>query len=165
MTKDQLEILFETWRKGASPMPGASAPQQGYDMSQISESGCAAIAAKNLATNNRYTELTHIFQNLTYAMQEDGHVLAHPLSPGLIASLVWHVPDHALLEETYFDAVKDSIMYLHQQTRTADRCATWIDIYTGLPLFEMNSLGAREDVHLYLVEAWQCLGFSKTFLG
>jgi hypothetical protein len=164
MTKDQLEVLFETWRKGAAPRPDAgTSPHTTHH--PRSESGDTLVSTKNTDTHNRYTELTHIFQNLTYAMQEDGHTLAHPLSPALIASLVWHVPNHALLEDTYFDAVKDSILYLHTQTRSAERCATWTDISTGLPLFDPNPLGTREDVHLYLVEAWQCLGFSKTFLG
>ena len=160
MTKDQMEVLFTSWRNQAHP------PQSKTTHSlPLSDQGQHNTATKNANTQNRYTELTHIFQNLTYALQEENVAIAHEIPSHLIACVIWHIPDQHLREETYFDAVKDSILYLHHKTQRDDRCNTWIDINTNSLLFHTGAPYSRESLHAYLTTAWTSLGFSASFLG
>ena len=162
MTKDQLEILFNSWRHEALP------PQKTKSLTEttppgFSQDAAAKIQNKNKETQNRYSELTHIFQNITYAMQENDVAIAHQIPAHLITSVVWHIPTKHLIEDTYFDAVKDSILYLHHKTQTEARCADWIALDTETPLFHTDP-ELRKILHCYLRDAWKALGFSESFL-
>jgi hypothetical protein len=115
---------------------------------------------KNNNTSRRFKRLTRLHRKLRYKMQEDGINVSDNITSFLIECLVWNVPNSKI--DNYYswtERLKQSIIYIHEQTKEQDSCNEWGEVSELLYLWRGNRKWSRTDVNQYMVQLWQYLEF------
>ncbi|WFO17105.1 nucleotidyltransferase [Cellulophaga baltica 4] len=115
---------------------------------------------KNNNTSRRFKRLTRLHRKLRYKMQEDGINVSDNITSFLIECLVWNVPNTKI--DNYYswtERLKQSIIYIHEQTKEQDSCNEWGEVSELLYLWRGNRKWSRADVNQYMVQLWQYLEF------
>ena len=115
---------------------------------------------KNNNTSRRFKRLTRLHRKLRYRMQEDGINVSDNITSFLIECLVWNVPNSKI--DNYYswtERLKQSIIYVHEQTKEQDTCNEWGEVSELLYLWRGNRKWSRTDVNQYMVQLWQYLEF------
>jgi hypothetical protein len=115
---------------------------------------------KNANTSRRFKRLTRIYRKLRYKMIEDGHHVSDSITSFLLECLVWNVPNRIFNDnETWQSRLKESIVYLYEQTKEEDKCDEWGEVSELLYLFRGNRKWSKSDVNKFLVDAWNYLDY------
>ncbi len=115
---------------------------------------------KNSQTQRRFKRLTRIFKRLRYKMIEDKIPVNDNITSFLIECLLWNVPNKAFNDyDTWTERLKQSIIFLYNNTKEDKDCKEWGEVSELLYLFHSSRKCSREDVNLFLLQAWEYLEF------
>ena len=91
---------------------------------------------KNNETNHKYKKLVRIFKHIREEMNTEGLIDEDKITSFLIECLVWNVPNqYILLDESWNNTVKNSIMYLLNAIRDGN-VLKWCEVSGWISLFE-----------------------------
>lgn len=117
---------------------------------------------KNANTHLRFKRMTRIFKKLRFKMIEDGEAVNENITSFLLECLVWNVPNSKFNEnETWASRLKESIIYLHENTKNLESCKEWGEVSELLYLFHSGRKWASQDINNFLVLAWNYLEFDS----
>lgn len=115
---------------------------------------------KNSQTQRRFKRLTRIFKRLRYKMIEDKIPVSDNITSFLIECLLWNVPNKTFNDyETWTERLKQSIIFLYNNTKEDKDCKEWGEVSELLYLFHSGRKWSREDVNAFLLQAWKYLEF------
>lgn len=116
--------------------------------------------SKNARTQKRFKRLTRIYRRIRYKMKDDNVSISDNITSYLLECLVWNVPDSIFNNyNTWTDRLKQSIIYLYNNTADEEKCKDWGDVSNLLYLFRGNHKWTVKDVNTYLIQMWQYLQF------
>jgi hypothetical protein len=115
---------------------------------------------KNSNTQRRFKRLTRLHRKLRYKMKDDGVTINGNITSFLLECLVWNVPNRIMNDyNTWTDRLKQSIIYLYEQTKEDSTCKEWGEVSELLYLFHSSRKWSRVDVNEYMVQLWNYLEF------
>lgn len=115
---------------------------------------------KNSQTQRRFKRLTRIFKRLRYKMIEDKIPVSDNITSFLIECLLWNVPNKVFNDyDTWTERLKQSIIFLYNNTKEDKDCKEWGEVSELLYLFHSGRKWSREDVNSFLLQAWKYLEF------
>jgi len=115
---------------------------------------------KNSNTQRRFKRLTRLHRKLRYKMKDDGLTFNANITSFLLECLVWNVPNRIMNDyDTWTDRLKQSIIYIHEQTKEESTCKEWGEVSELLYLFHSGRKWSRTDVNEYMVQLWNYLEF------
>lgn len=115
---------------------------------------------KNTNTQRRFKRLTRLHRKLRYKMKDDGVRFNSNITSFLLECLIWNVPNRIMNDyDTWTDRLKQSIIYIHEQTREESTCKEWGEVSELLYLFHRGRKWSRADVNEYMVQLWNYLEF------
>lgn len=115
---------------------------------------------KNSQTQRRFKRLTRIFKRLRYKMIEDKIPVCDNITSFLIECLLWNVPNKVFNDyDTWTERLKQSIIFLYNNTKEDKDCKEWGEVSELLYLFHSGRKWSREDVNSFLLQAWKYLEF------
>lgn len=115
---------------------------------------------KNSQTQRRFKRLTRIFKRLRYKMIEDKIPVSDNITSFLIECLLWNVPNNVFNDyDTWTERLKQSIIFLYNNTKEDNDCKEWGEVSELLYLFHSGRKWSREDVNSFLLQAWKYLEF------
>jgi len=115
---------------------------------------------KNTNTSRRFKRLTRLHKKLRYRMIEDGKTVSDNITSFLLECLVWNVPNNLISDyANWTDRLKQSIIYIYNNTKTDDDCKNWGEVSELLYLFYSERKWTRADVNSYMQELWNYLEF------
>lgn len=115
---------------------------------------------KNSNTQRRFKRLTRLHRKLRYKMKDDGVTFNANITSFLLECLVWNVPNRIMNDyDTWTDRLKQSIIYIHEQTKEESTCKEWGEVSELLYLFHSGRKWSRTDVNEYMVQLWNYLEF------
>jgi len=115
---------------------------------------------KNSNTQKRFKRLTRIYRRIRYQMIDDGIAVSDNITSFLLECLIWNVPDRIFNgNDTWTDRLRESIIYLYNETDSYEKCKDWGEVSELLYLFRDSRKWSCDDVNKYLVQMWQYLKF------
>jgi hypothetical protein len=115
---------------------------------------------KNSKTQRRFKRLTRLHRKLLYKMQDDGATINGNITSFLLECLVWNIPNRIMNDyDAWTDRLKQSIIYIHEQTKEESTCKEWGEVSELLYLFHIDRKWSRVDVNEYMVQLWKYLEF------
>lgn len=115
---------------------------------------------KNSQTQRRFKRLTRIYKRIRAKMIEDGESVNGNISSFLLECLIWNVPDWVFNDPvTWTDRLKESIVFLWNNTKEDKDCNNWCEVSGLLYLFSNDRKWARADVNTYLLQLWRYLEY------
>jgi hypothetical protein len=115
---------------------------------------------KNSQTQRRFKRLTRIFKRLRYKMIEDKIPVSDNITSFLIECLLWNVPNKTFNDyDTWTERLKQSIIFLYNNTKEDKDCKEWGEVSELLYLFHSGRKWSRKDVNEFLLQAWKYLEF------
>ena len=115
---------------------------------------------KNNDTNRRFKRLTRLHRKLRYKMIEDGENVSDNITSFLLECLVWNVPNRIMNDyDSWTDRLRESIIYIHSQTKEQATCKEWGEVSELLYLFHSKRKWSYQDVNAYMVVLWNYLKF------
>ncbi len=116
---------------------------------------------KNSDTFRRFKRLTRLHRKLRYKMIDDGEVVSENITSFLLECLIWNVPNRIMNNyDNWTDRLKQSIIYLYEQTKEEQTCSEWGEVSELLYLFRGHRKWSRTDVNQYMVQIWNYLEFN-----
>lgn len=114
---------------------------------------------KNNDTNRRFKYTVRIFKALCNEMSENGISQATVIPGFLIECLIWNVPNKYLNNYTLTEDVRESIIYLYNNTKDDGSFKEWREVSELKYLFRSSQKWTRQQANDFLVAAWNYLGF------
>lgn len=115
---------------------------------------------KNANTQRRFKRLTRLHRKLRYKMIEDGEIINKNITSFLLECLVWNVPNRIMNNcDTWTERLKQSIIYIYEQTEEEETCHEWGEVSELLYLFRSGRQWSRKDVNEHMVQLWYYLEF------
>jgi hypothetical protein len=112
---------------------------------------------KNTNTDRRFKRLTRLHRKLRYKMIEDGEAVSGNITSFLIECLTWNVPNNIInTSNNWTDRLKQSIIFLYENTKTDEACKEWGEVSEILYLF-VGRKWSRVDVNNYMIQLWNYL--------
>ena len=122
--------------------------------------------AKNSRTGGNFKTVVKAFKKLRYDMIDSGYKVAEKIPSYLIECLIWNVPDATLQTGTYLtqyntlkEIIRNSIIFLWNATKDDAACSEWGEVNELKYLFRVGQPWTRADVHTFLHNAWNHIGF------
>lgn len=116
---------------------------------------------KNANTHLRFKRLTRIFKKLRFKMIEDGETMSENITSFLLECLVWNVPNSILNDNyTWTSRLRETIIYLYENTKTSESCKEWGEVSELLYLFQSERKWSTKDVNSFLLLVWKYLEFN-----
>ena len=116
--------------------------------------------AKNVNTSRRFKRLTRIYRKLRYRMIEDNEAVRDNITSFLLECLVWNVPNNIFNDNyTWTERLKQSIIFLYNNTKEEETCREWGEVSELLYLFRSSRKWTRQEVNNYLVQMWNYLEY------
>ena len=113
------------------------------------ENGCK----KNNDTGTRFKSIVRVLKSLSNEMIQN-KVEAGNIPGFLIECLVWNVPNSQFGNATYTEDVKNSIIYLYENTKDYDLCSEWGEVSELKYMFRPAQKWTREQANSFIVAAW-----------
>jgi signal recognition particle GTPase len=114
---------------------------------------------KNSNTYRRFKRLTRLHRKLRYKMIDDGENVSDNITSFLLECLVWNVPNRIMNDnDSWTDRLKDSIVYIYEQTKDEETCKEWGEVSELLYLF-VGRKWTYQDVNSYMVLLWNHLEY------
>jgi hypothetical protein len=115
--------------------------------------------SKNSNTYRRFKRLTRLHRKLRYKMIDDGENVSDNITSFLLECLVWNVPNRIINDnDSWTDRLKESIIYIHEQTKEEKTCKEWGEVSELLYLFTGRKW-TYKDVNSYMVLLWNHLEY------
>ena len=115
---------------------------------------------KNNNTSRRFKRLTRLHRKLRYKMRDDGIDVSDNITSFLMECLVWNVPNSKIDDhDNWTERLKQSIIYIHEQTKEQETCNDWGEVSELLYLWRGNRKWSRTDVNNYMVQLYNYLEF------
>ncbi|RQO40167.1 nucleotidyltransferase [Chryseobacterium sp. KBW03] len=115
---------------------------------------------KNSNTSRRFKLLTRLHRKVRYKMIDDGIKVSDNITSFLLECLVWNTPNRIMNEyDSWTERLKQSIIYIYQQTTEDSTCKEWGEVSELLYLFYSGRKWSRSDVNEYMVQLWNYLEF------
>jgi len=115
---------------------------------------------KNARTSRRFKGLTRLHRKIRYRMIDDGLVVSDAISSFLLECLVWNVPENVFLDyDTWNERLKQSIIFIYDQTNNEAKSKTWGEVSELLYLFDSSRKWSRADVAQYMTKLWNYLEY------
>ena len=113
---------------------------------------------KNSDTQKRFKRLTRLHRKLRYKMKEDQVAVSDNITSFLLECLIWNVPNRIMNNnETWTSRLRESIVYLYQQTKEDKSCTDWGEVSELLYLLRGGRKWSRSDVNAYMLQLWNYL--------
>jgi hypothetical protein len=114
---------------------------------------------KNADTSKSFKRLTRIHKRLLYKMRDDKIKVSDNITSFLLESLMWNLPTNIYNNNhTWTEILKQSIIYLYEQTKEESTCKEWGEVSELLYLFVGRKWTVKE-VNDYLVLTWNYLEY------
>ncbi len=114
---------------------------------------------KNANTGKGFKRLTRIHKRLRYKMIDDKINVSDNITSFLLECLMWNLPNHIYNNnKTWTEILKQSIIYLYEQTKEESTCKEWGEVSELLYLF-VGRKWTVKDVNDYLVLTWNYLEY------
>ena len=114
---------------------------------------------KNTDTNRRYKKVVRILRRLNVDMQDDGIEVSHKIPSFLIECLIWNTPNNIITNTNYVDTIKNTLVFLYQNTTEFEKCSEWREVSELKYLFRSSQPWNFEDVNKFTVGAWNYIGY------
>jgi hypothetical protein len=116
---------------------------------------------KNAGTGKRFKRLCRIFKRLRYKMLEENIPISSNITSFLIECLLYNVPNSIFNSNlSWTDRLRQSIVYLYEQTNNPDNIKDWGEVSDCLYLFSAERKWTVQDVNEFLLVVWRYLQFS-----
>jgi hypothetical protein len=115
-------------------------------------------AIKDEATNLRFKGVVRILKRLSCQMALDNVSEVAPIPSFLIECLLYNVPNHAFQADTYTGAIRESLRFIYDGTRSAQSCVLWTEVNGRKQLFSSDQAWTYKQVNTFIVGAWFYLG-------
>lgn len=113
---------------------------------------------KNAETHKRFKRLTRIIKRIRYKMIEDGEHVSDSITSFLLECLMWNVPNRIYNNnETWTQRLRESIVYIYQNTKEEKDCKEWGEVSELLYLFYGARKWTYTDVNQFMVQMWNYL--------
>lgn len=114
---------------------------------------------KNANTAKSFKRLTRIHKRLRYKMIDDKIKVSENITSFLLECLMWNLPNTIYNNNhTWTEILKQSIIYLYEQTKEESTCKEWGEVSELLYLFIARKWSVK-DVNDYLILTWEYLEF------
>ena len=134
-------------------------PDNGGKVINWSEQHYSNGVNKNNDSNRRFKSTVRIFKALCNEMSENGISQAKVIPGFLIECLIWNVPNDKLNNNTHTDDVRESIIYLYNNTKDNESCKEWREVSELKYLFRTLQKWTRQQANDFLGSAWNYLEF------
>lgn len=114
---------------------------------------------KNADTSRAYKGCVRILKTLRYKMLADGFESAKSVPSFLMECLCWNVPNEHLGANTWEADLRSCLIYLYNNTKTADGCDEWGEVSELKYLFRPAQPWTREVTNQFIVDCWGYVGF------
>ncbi len=116
--------------------------------------------SKNNNTQRRFKRLVRIFKRIRYKMADDGQPVNSSISSFLLECLLWNVPNSIFNNyDTWTDRIKQSIIFLYNNTKEEKNCKEWGEVSEMFYLFHSGRKWDVKTVNNYLIQLWNYLEF------
>ena len=134
-------------------------PDNGGQVINWPEQHYANGVTKNNETNYKFKKTVRIFKALCNEMSEKGVSQAEVIPGFLIECLIWNIPNNHLNNHTHTENIRQSIIYLFNNTKSDESCREWGEVSELKYLFRSSQKWTRQQANDFLVAAWNYLGF------
>ena len=124
-------------------------PNQNYDNG----------VTKNKNTSKGFKAGVRILKRLRNTLEDNGYEAASPIPSYLLECLAWNVPDVGFHNQTYTADVRYILTHLINSTISKENCDEWGEINELKYLFRGSPPWTVEQVHKFVVAAWDYIGF------
>lgn len=116
--------------------------------------------SRNNVTFRRFKRLTRLHRKLRYKMIDNGENVSGNITSFLLECLVWNVPNRILNNnETWTESLKESIIYIYNNTKEESTCKEWGEVSELFYLFHRSRKWSFQDVNSYMQLLWNHLEF------
>jgi len=116
---------------------------------------------KNTNTSRKFKRLTRLHRKLRYKMLNDDINVNTNITSFLLECLVWNIPNSIFNDyDTWNDRLKQSIIYLYQNTKEKKDCSEWGEVSELLYLF-VGRKWSHTDVNEYMQQLWNYLEYKS----
>jgi hypothetical protein len=113
--------------------------------------------SKNEATGRSFKGLVRILKTLRYAMIADGISSANSVSSFLMECLAWNVPNNTLSYTSWQSILRESLVYLFNNTMNDEACSEWGEVSELKYLFRTLQPWTRIGTHKFISDLWDYL--------
>ena len=115
---------------------------------------------KNNDTQRRYKRLIRVFKRIRYKMIEENISVNSGISSFLIECLIWNVPNSYFNNyDTVEERLRQTIIYLFNQTKTDKESENWREVSEMLLLFHSSKKWDIKMTNNFLKQVWNYLEF------
>jgi len=114
--------------------------------------------SKNLDTGKRYKSIVRVLKALSNKMAEE-NVQNGDIPGFLIECLAWNVPNGRFQNATYAEDVRESLIFLYNNTKSDELCKEWGEVSELKYLFRTSQKWTREQANAFTIAAWNYVGF------
>ena len=116
--------------------------------------------SKNSLTYRKFKRLARLHKKLRYKMENDKLNVSENIKSFLLESLVWNVPNSVInTSGSWTETLKQSIIFLYQNTEENDLCKDWGEVSELLYLFHNGRKWSRSDVNQYMKVLWNYMEY------
>jgi hypothetical protein len=117
---------------------------------------------KNTNTTRRFKRAVRLYKRIKNKMIEDGLPVPKSINSFLIEGLLWNTPNTTFNNSsTWNGLLKDSIIFLYNNTDTDEKCKDWGEVSEMFYLFHSGRKWSRADVNNFLVQMWNYLEYQS----
>jgi len=114
---------------------------------------------KNNNSGRRYKRIVRILKKLRNEMLKNGYNYLENVSGFLIECLVWNTPNHILTDGDYYDAVRETLIFLFDELDKKDNYKEWGEVSELKYLFRTTQSWKKIDARRFIINAWNYVGF------
>jgi len=115
---------------------------------------------KNTQTGMRFKSIVRVFKALSNEMLES-NIKEGEIPSFLVECAVWNVPNANLQHTDYSANVRDTLIFLYNNTKTDELCNEWGEVSELKYLFRPTQKWTREQLNAFTVAAWNYIGFGS----
>jgi len=115
---------------------------------------------KNTQTGTRFKSIVRICKALSVEMTE-AQISRGDIPGFLIECLVWNVPNDRFQHSRYISDVEAALLFLYENTKTADLCQEWGEVSELKYLFRDSQKWTVEQANAFTVAAWNFIGLGR----
>ncbi|WP_242698836.1 nucleotidyltransferase [Alteromonas sp. 5E99-2] len=114
--------------------------------------------SKNALTSRRYKRTVRVLKKLTNEMAANGIEDAKGIPGFLCECLMWNVPNHYFSYTSFYDVLRNSIIYLHEELGK-ESSDEWGEVSELKYLFRPSQKWTKQQARKLLVAAWNYVGY------
>lgn len=142
------------WLEGVAFLPDNGGrivnwPEQNYDNG----------VRRNNETGQGFKGAVRILKTLRYKMNDEKVAAAAPIPSFLLESLCWNVPMNTFILPTYTAVMRETLVYLFNNTIKFEDCMGWREINGIKDLFLGGQSWTCQQVNAFIWAAWNYIGF------